>query len=174
MPRVFSFRKALTCLTAVASSFFISTLHAALVDIKEQDEVVYALYSAPNKIVRYDLKQERFLSEISLTSYPSAFEIDASHIYVGLDREIRRMTLSGTSNTFVRNAGSTVTDMTSVGKYLFAREEEDSVLSIDKDDLSLVERHDALTPGSSYIGSEIQSREVLICKGRGRFSSLNR
>ncbi|MAQ99722.1 MAG: hypothetical protein CMI00_04200 [Oceanospirillaceae bacterium] len=157
MPRVFSFRKALTCLTAVASSFFISTLHAALVDIKEQDEVVYALYSAPNKIVRYDLKQERFLSEISLTSYPSAFEIDASHIYVGLDREIRRMTLSGTSNTFVRNAGSTVTDMTSVGKYLFAREEEDSVLSIDKDDLSLVERHDALTPGSSYIGSEIQS-----------------
>ena len=95
MPLAPIFRNSLTFLSALASSFFIFPLHAALVDIKEQDEIVYALYSAPNKIVRYDLTQERFLSEISLTSTPSAIEVDDSHIYIGLNREIRQMSLSG-------------------------------------------------------------------------------
>ncbi len=154
MPLAPIFRNSLTFLSALASSFFIFPLHAALVDIKEQDEIVYALYSAPNKIVRYDLTQERFLSEISLTSTPSAIEVDDSHIYIGLNREIRQMSLSGGSSTLVRDAGTKVVGLTDVGDYLFAAGENKDVLSIDKTDLTFVETFESHYSGSSYIGSD--------------------
>ena len=154
MPLAPIFRNSLTFLSALASSFFIFPLHAALVDIKEQDEIVYALYSSPNKIVRYDLTQERFLSEISLTSTPSAIEVDDSHIYIGLNREIRQMSLSGGSSTLVRDAGTKVVGLTDVGDYLFAAGENKDVLSIDKTDLTFVETFESHYSGSSYIGSD--------------------
>lgn len=95
MPLAPFFRNSLTFLSALASSFFIFPLHAALVDIKEQDEIVYALYSAPNKIVRYDLTQERFLSEISLSI------MGTCHLMDKCRRLLNGVSLPVPANTFI-------------------------------------------------------------------------
>ncbi len=155
MPLAPFFRTSFTYLAVLASSFFILPLHAALVDIKEQGEIVYALYSAPNKIVRYDMTKEKFLSEISLTSTPSAIEIDESHIYISLNKEIRQMNLSGGSSTFIRNAGAKVVGLTGVEDYLFAADESGDVLSIDKTDLSFIESFDADDNVLFLLGSDL-------------------
>lgn len=73
---------------------------AALVDVKRNANIIYAAYSAPNKIVRYDLENETFLDEIRLTYSPGQIAIADNQLYFTSDYNIYRLEADG-SQTFI-------------------------------------------------------------------------
>jgi hypothetical protein len=131
--------------------------HAALVEIKEHNNIIYSLYAAPNKIGRYSLENKELLPDISLNKVPHTFDISDDTLYVSYNRELRQSDLSGLNDSFIRNASAKITAITSVGNYLFAVEESSNVLSIDKNTLSLIETRDSHYSGQSFISSSEQN-----------------
>lgn len=142
------------CLSLLLFSF---QAKSALIDIKENNEIVYALYAAPNKIIRYNLEDKSFLPDISLNKVPHAFDISENKIYVSFNRELRQTDLSGLNDRFIRNSSSKITDITALNNYIFAVEENSNVLSINKETLTLVETRDSHYRGRSYVSSYTQN-----------------
>ncbi|UTW47973.1 thrombospondin type 3 repeat-containing protein [Bacterioplanoides sp. SCSIO 12839] len=137
-------------------SFSVIT-QAALVDIKENNNVVYALYAAPNKIIRYDMTTDSFLDEITLSKVPSAFYIDDSHIYLSFNRELRQLSHDGSENNFIRNTSSSISGITGVNNYLIAAQSDSNVTTINKQTLTFIENRDSHYNGQSFIGSSLQN-----------------
>ena len=55
---------------------------AALLEVQQENNIVYFLFAAPNKIARYDLSSNKFINKISLDNVPSAFHVHKSVIYI--------------------------------------------------------------------------------------------
>ena len=103
--------------------FCISYASAGLVDIKQNENILYFGFSAPNKILRYDLSSQVFLEEIQVDRVPTAMYASDQHIYLASHREVRRTLLDGTGEAFVRNTSTSVSGLSGFGGYLFIAEE---------------------------------------------------
>ncbi len=142
----------------VISLLFLSTsASAALVDIKQSGNIVYFGFSAPNKIVRYDLTNQTFLAELNLAKVPTVMHISDQHIYIASHREVRRFNVDGSGDQFVRNTTSDVTGLTTVNGYLFIAEQNSNMLTINTSDLSLADSWDSSYSGTAYTGSNEQN-----------------
>ena len=141
---------------ALSVLFFTLCSHAALVDYQEKDDVVYFLYAAPNKLVRYDLASSSYLTEISLEKIPTAFEIKDDDLYIGFHRELRKLALDGSSDGFIRNTSTDIENIITVGENLFVELQDSDVLSINMVTQALNETRDSWYSGQAFIASDVQ------------------
>lgn len=142
---------------ALSMLLFTLSSHAALVDYQEKDDVVYFLYSSPNKIARYDLASSVFLDEVTLDDAPTAFEIKGNNIFIGFQRELRKLAIDGTSNDFIRNTGSNIDNITALKDNIFVELQDSNVLSVNTNNSGLNETRDSWYSGQAFIASEIQN-----------------
>ncbi|TLU64259.1 hypothetical protein FE810_11660 [Thalassotalea litorea] len=122
---------------SVLTSF---TATAAREAIKVQDKVVYTLYSAPNKITRYDIQQNKFLGELALAKVPTAFALDSTTIYVAYHRELYAIDIATGDASFIRNSTADIQKIAvTPSKVHFV--ENDNIVSIDKNDTTKVNQY---------------------------------
>ena len=84
----------LIALLLLVSSIITLPTYAALEDTIQHNNIIYFLYSAPNKVMRYDTLQKAFIEDIALAKVPTAFSVDDDFIYVGSHREISAINLA--------------------------------------------------------------------------------
>ncbi|WP_102798912.1 thrombospondin type 3 repeat-containing protein [Bowmanella denitrificans] len=145
-------------------SLFSSQSFAVLVDTKHRNDVVYFLYSAPNKIVRYDLTQQAFLADIPLNKVPTAFDVDDNFVYVGSHREVNAIELEGLATNFVRNTSSEVTGIVA-SVHQFHYKDGGTLVSVSKADYSQTNDFGLWYSGSNFVYSE--SENALYARNSG-------
>ncbi|HWV14356.1 MAG TPA: thrombospondin type 3 repeat-containing protein, partial [Cellvibrio sp.] len=138
---------------------------ASYVTSKVDGGVVYSLFSAPNKILRYDMANEANLESINLTKIPTAFTVVNGIAYVAFHRELRAINLSSGSNNFIRNASTDIVDINLLGDTIFVAENNGTLTSIRAADFKLVESKNLFYPGNTYTASETQSALYYRSKG---------
>lgn len=127
--------RCLLCLSVLLTSV---QAFALFVDSKTQDNTVYFLFSAPNKIARYDMASQSQAMDIALAKVPTAFAVANGKAYVAFHRELREVDLATGSSVFVRNASSDVINLTLLNGFIYATESTGIVQIIKVADFSLV------------------------------------
>ncbi len=141
---------------ALSAFSFALCSHASLVDYKQKEDIVYFLHSSPNKLVRYDLTSSSYLNEISLDKEPTAFEVIGGDVFVGFHRELRKLALDGSENTFVRNTSSDIKELMKIEYNLIVTKQDSSAFSIDLIDFDKSASYVSNYIGSSFISSDYQ------------------
>jgi len=93
---------------------------AALIDVQTKNDIVYFLFAAPNKIVRYDLNNNEFLPKISLSKIPTAFHVSNTNIYTSYNKEIVKSDIIGNVNNSIYQAEYDIHKLTILGNYIYA------------------------------------------------------
>lgn len=131
--------KALLFLSFIINSLLFSPIaFSDFIDSKQDGDILYFLYASPNKIVRYDLSSEVFLSDITLAKTPSVFIPTAQHIYIGYNRELRRTDKEGSNDEFVRNFNIDIKQLATVNNLLLVLETNKNLSTLNSTDLSLI------------------------------------
>lgn len=111
---------------------------APWISAHKEGSVVYLLFGFPPLILRYDMEDEVWLTDIVFAQTPTAMAIDDEGLYVAFGEEVKRFALDGTGESVLRTAAFAVDEMVVDGPYLFlvsGRELE----SVDKDTGSLID-----------------------------------
>jgi hypothetical protein len=103
----------------LSTLFLPNTSFAALIDVQQKNDIVYFLFAAPNKIVRYDLNSNAFLSQFSLTDVPTAFHVNNSFIYTGYDKTVKRTDLEGLNTRDIYQVDLAISQISSFNDTLF-------------------------------------------------------
>jgi len=96
---------------------------AALLEVQQENNIVYFLFAAPNKIARYDLSSNKFINKISLDNVPSAFHVHKSVIYISYGTKLFKHKLDGFSATEIYQADSTILDIVAMGTSIYLLKE---------------------------------------------------
>jgi hypothetical protein len=99
-----SFLKWITATLAFA--FSIST-HAALLEIKESDSIVYML-NDQQQILTYDLMSAEQGATLTLTNPTSHFTVTGSGIFTANNRELRLVSLDGQETTYIGGTSANI------------------------------------------------------------------
>lgn len=92
---------------------------AALLDVQQENDIVYFLFAAPNKIVRYDLSSNKFINKISLDNIPTAFHVNKSAIYISYGAELFKHKLDGFTDTKIYQADEDIINITAIGASIY-------------------------------------------------------
>ncbi|MEH6450249.1 MAG: thrombospondin type 3 repeat-containing protein [Oleispira sp.] len=103
----------------LSTLFLPNTSFAALIDVQQKNDIVYFLFAAPNKIVRYDLNSNAFLSQFSLTDVPTAFHVNSNYIYTGYNKTLKRTDLEGLNTSDIYQVSSEISKIASINNSLF-------------------------------------------------------
>ena len=93
---------------------------AALIDVQQKNDIVYFLFAAPNKIVRYDLSSNEFLEKISLTKIPTAFHVGETKIYTSYGKDLTQSDLNGSASNSIFQTDYELRKITLIGNFLYA------------------------------------------------------
>lgn len=145
-----AFFLALFCLSSTIS-------HAALVDIDQEDGVIYFTFAAPNKVVRYDMVSQSMLSEITLSNVPTAAEVKGAHLYVAYRRSAYALDLNSLASQFIANTGEDITALHAVGDALYMVQGFNRIMARSLSDYTLIEEDTFHYQGIGSVGSEEQS-----------------
>jgi hypothetical protein len=126
-----------TCLS-LATLLLPQHSFAALLDVQQKNDIVYFLFAAPNKIVRYDLNKEEFLSKIVLDNVPTAFHVNDSAIYTTYGNKLYKSELNGGSAIKVYQDEYTIFNITSIGNYLYYNNDNQRSNTISLNDYTLI------------------------------------
>ncbi|HSC69672.1 MAG TPA: hypothetical protein VLC79_18405, partial [Cellvibrio sp.] len=163
MPR---FTQQLSIGALLLSSLLFSTYATALhVSTKIDSTSVYFLFSAPNKIARYDMATQSQAEDISLTKVPTAFAIRGNKAYVAFHRELREIDLTTGNSQFIRNASNDITSIILLNNQLYATETTGTIYVIDINDFSLTQSSSVSYRGAggsvgSVLNNAIYSRST--------------
>lgn len=135
---------------------FSATSHAALVDIDQDDGVIYFTFAAPNKVVRYDMVSQSMLSEIPLSNVPTATDVQGAHLYVAYRRSAYAINLESQAPAFIANTGEDITALHAVGDALYLAQGFHRVMARDLSDYSLIEEDTFFYTGTGSVGSMAQ------------------
>lgn len=80
-----------------------SVAAAPWLDAQESTGIIYILYTSPSAIKRYQISTETWLSDIALTSTPTAFRVTSDALYIAFGRRASRFTLEGANETHLLN-----------------------------------------------------------------------
>ena len=149
--------KALKAFFLVLFCFFSAISHAALVDIDQDDGVIYFTFAAPNKVVRYNMVSQSMLSEIPLNNVPTAAEIQGNKLYVAYRRSAYAIDLDSQTPAFIANTGEDITALHAVGNALYLVQSFNRVMARDLSDYSLIEEKTFFYRGSGSVESVEQS-----------------
>jgi hypothetical protein len=86
---------------------------------QESGGVAYFVQTTPARIRRYDVAAAAWLSDIALSETPTAFTVDAQHLYVSFGRRTSRFALDGSGEAHVRNTTDDVRTLFVVGDFLY-------------------------------------------------------
>lgn len=153
-------RHSLKTLIAFFLLFFCSlsaNSHAALVDIDQNDGVIYFTFSAPNKVARYDLVSQTMLPEIALSNIPTAVEVRGNHLYVAYRRSAYAIDMDTQASEFIANTGEDITALHAVGDALYLVQGFDRVMARNLSNHELIEEDTFHYRGTGSVGSEEQS-----------------
>lgn len=117
-PRIFQ-QLALSVLFLLASLFASINSYAALIDVQQKNDIVYFLFAAPNKIARYDLASNAFLTQIPLSNVPTAFHVNNDYIYSSYDKTLKRTDLDGQNIIEIYQSPLLISKITSLNDTLF-------------------------------------------------------
>jgi len=92
---------------------------AALIDVQQKNDIVYFLFAAPNKIVRYDLSSNRFLSKITLNNVPTAFHVNDSNIYTSYGKQLFKADLEGSTASKIYEDTYDINNVSTIGDFIF-------------------------------------------------------
>ncbi len=112
---------------------------AGQVAMSVSDGVVYALYSAPNKMLRYDMAAEQVLPDISLDKIPTAFTVIDGKAYIAFNRELRVLDLATNTSHFIRNASNSIVSIVATAQAVYATDSVGNLFVIKRTDNSLLE-----------------------------------
>ena len=149
--------KALKAFFLVCFCFFPTVSHAALVDIDQDDGVIYFTFAAPNKVVRYDMVSQSMLSDIPLNNVPTAAEIQGNNLYVAYRRSAYAIDLDSQTPTFIANTGEDMTALHAVGNALYLVQGFNRVMARNLSDYTLIEEKTVFYRGTGSVGSPAQS-----------------
>lgn len=149
--------KALKAFFLVCFCFFSTVSHAALVDIDQDDGVIYFTFAAPNKVVRYDMVSQSMLSDIPLNNVPTAAEIQGNNLYVAYRRSAYAIDLDSQTPTFIANTGEDMTALHAVGNALYLVQGFNRVMARNLSDYTLIEEKTVFYRGTGSVGSPAQS-----------------
>jgi hypothetical protein len=94
--------------------------------------VVYFLFKFPARISRFDMNRDAWLSNIRLSSPPSAFAIDAEGVYVAYNRRVVRFPLDGGDEIPLYNAQTNINTLFTYKNMLYLLDSRGNVVSLDK------------------------------------------
>jgi len=137
--------------------FFPNTSFAALIDVQQENDIVYFLFAAPNKIVRYDLNSNVFLSKLVLAKVPTAFHVSASAIYTSYGKELFKSDLSGASSSKVYEETSNITNIASIGNFLYYTNDNSRSHVISLSDYSETDIEHSYNGTTSVVASPINN-----------------
>ena len=100
----------------VANASFLN----AWVDSKRHNDLSYFLHSSTPRIEIYDLANELWAPSVSLTSIPTAFEIDDDYFYVAFGQSVYRYDHNGMNGVAIGNFNHIVHGLFVDGDLLFA------------------------------------------------------
>ncbi|MCZ4287078.1 thrombospondin type 3 repeat-containing protein [Marinobacter salarius] len=149
--------KALKAFFLVCFCFFSTVSHAALVDIDQDDGVIYFTFAAPNKVVRYDMVSQSMLSDIPLNNVTTAAEIQGNNLYVAYRRSAYAIDLDSQTPTFIANTGEDMTALHAVGNALYLVQGFNRVMARNLSDYTLIEEKTVFYRGTGSVGSPAQS-----------------
>jgi len=145
------------CLLITISVLPVSSL-AAFVANQEYENVVYFLFSTPNKIVRYDMASNIFLDDIPLKNVPTAFTVSNGKIYVSFHRELYEIDLATSQSQFIRNTSTDIHHVVTVNDYLYyVANNNPNITVIKATDFTLVETRKSSYNGTGFVSSDLQS-----------------
>ncbi|ACE83275.1 YncE family protein [Cellvibrio japonicus] len=136
--------------------FSLST-NAAHLATQAQDNLVYFLFSSPNKIVRYDMANNSPLDDITLGKLPSAFTVDGNTAYVAFNRELQKVDLTNGSSSFFRNLSSNITELVILGNFIYAADGNNTIYQLNKHDGTLIETTNYSQLKAGLVASSVQN-----------------
>lgn len=86
---------------------------------QESQGIVYFAFTAPPRVRRYDLGAEAWLPDVGLAEAPTAFTVDAAHLFVGFGRRTSRFALDGTGEVHLKNTPQNADTLFVVGNALY-------------------------------------------------------
>jgi hypothetical protein len=149
-------RSKLLALFFLISNVITTPSYAALEDTIQHNNVIYFLYSAPNKIVRYDTLEKAFTEEIALAKTPTAFSVDNDFIYVGSNREISAINLADGSTQFIRNSSNEVSAITNSALQIHYTD-GGTLISVEKANYAETNDFDLWHSGNGFVHSAVQN-----------------
>jgi len=146
----------LIALLLLVTSIITLPSYAALEDTIQHNNIIYFLYSAPNKIVRYDTQQKAFIEDIALAKVPTAFSIDNDFIYVSSHREINAINLVDGSTQFIRNSSNDVSAITNSALQIHYKDGS-TMISIAKANYNETNDFGLWYSGNEFVSSTVQN-----------------
>jgi hypothetical protein len=146
----------LIALLLLVSSIITLPTYAALEDTIQHNNIIYFLYSAPNKVMRYDTLQKAFIEDIALAKVPTAFSVDDDFIYVGSHREISAINLADGSTQFIRNSSNDVSAITNSSLQIHYKDGS-TLISVAKANHVETNDFDLWYSSNAFVSSEVQN-----------------
>lgn len=87
--------------------------------MQQHQNVVYFLFSNPDRLERYDLDSQMWLSDIALKEVATAFWVDDDGIFVAYDRRLSQYDLQGINESHIGNTLRTILWIQSRGHLLY-------------------------------------------------------
>ena len=140
----------------LSTLLFPNTSFAALIDVQQKNDIVYFLFAAPNKIIRYDLSSNAFLTKISLDKIPTAFHVSETKIYTSYDKEIVQSDIRGSSSSSIYQAVSEIKHLTLLGDYLYCINSDNRTKVISTDTYTEVSNNYYSTSATDLVASPIK------------------
>lgn len=128
---------------------FPAIARSAWVDSQQHNGVMYFLFSAPNKLVRYDLINETFLDEIKFDNVPTAFTISNDIAFVAFHEKLDAINLTSNVSETVYTLPLDLRSVSTMGDLLFLVDANFNILVLNKtshEPVELAEKYVNKTP----------------------------
>lgn len=132
-------KKLMTLLCLGLFSIVISA-QAALLPIKQHNNIAYIADNQTTELKRYDLTAESFLSSITLTESPKAFHVDDLGFYISYGFRLVHQELDGSNESTLRTTSTEVLSLTSIDNFIIAAG-YDYLISLNQSTGSLIDEY---------------------------------
>lgn len=138
----------------ISATLFSSSAYADHVATAQDANTVYLLYSAPNRLARFDLVSGTALDDIVLDKVPTALTVDKGVAYIGFNRELIAVDLASGTHEFLRNSSSPIVGIGVVDNFIYVKEQSSDLFHIiDASSRELVDTIDTFYAGPNLVTS---------------------
>ncbi|GAA3957412.1 hypothetical protein [Allohahella marinimesophila] len=138
---------------------------AALVDIQREGGVAYFTYTAPDKVVRYDMAAEAFLPDIELSGIPRAIAVEKQRLVIGYHDNADTIDLDTLKSSFLTQTDGELREIEIVNGVAYFNLGEKGLLSVGLDPNTAATGALLSAKGSAIIGSDLQSAVFMRATG---------
>ncbi|MDT9307866.1 MAG: dockerin type I repeat-containing protein [Limnospira sp. PMC 1291.21] len=164
------FKKVFFISMVLSVLFRFSTLWGAIVDIRSQNDIVYALQSNPPRLLTYDMTKMEFGPPVELTENPVTFWVDEHGLLIGYHRRVEHRQLDGTSPVHLANTSGNIRNLYATETHYFI----DSDLSNNESVVRSFGKHDLLYVAlRTFTGTQRLQRLAIVSRIHGVAIGVN-